>query len=205
MKGIQYLNDASGNPVRVVVDLQLYGREFALFLQQLEAKYEPKTTNSQAASSIFTNVRPPVVGDVTSAISSNFPSVSVGGSKVEKLLQTARSYIGTPYVTGGTTSSGMDCSGFTMVCFQSIGIALPRVSRDQTGVGLAVNRENIQAGDLMFFATTTPGRINHVGIASNVGGGTVKFLHASSSRGIMEADMSLDYWKKAYMTARRVI
>jgi cell wall-associated NlpC family hydrolase len=86
-----------------------------------------------------------------------------------------------------------------------IGLNIPRVSRDQATIGTAVSFQDVQAGDLIFFATGTPNYINHVGVISEVAGGEVKFIHASSSKGVMESSMSLDYWRKAYMTARRVL
>jgi len=198
MKGIQYINDNAGNPIKVVVDLQLYGKEFALFLQQLSAKYE--NTNNNSSNSLFggdNQTRPS--GDVVGPIGNN------SSTKVSKLLQTAQSFLGTPYRTGGTTSSGMDCSGFTQTVFNAIGIKLPRVSRDQSTVGQSIAKSSLQVGDLLFFATSTPNVINHVAVVSNTTGGQVKFLHASTSRGVMEADLALDYYQKAYMTARRVL
>ncbi len=196
MKGIQYINDNTGKPIKVVLDLQLYGKEFALFLQQLSQKYE--NTNSNASNSVFggDNSPPRPSGDVVAPM---------GNSKVSKLLQSAQSFVGTPYRTGGTTSSGMDCSGFTQTVFSIIGIKLPRVSRDQSTVGQAISKNALQVGDLLFFATSTPNVINHVAVVSNTSGGAVKFLHASTSRGVMEADLALDYYQKAYMTARRVM
>jgi cell wall-associated NlpC family hydrolase len=192
--GIQYVNDNSGNPIKAVVDIRLHANEFAAFLQQVAAK-ERAQTNKNSSNSLFGG------GGITPPNNQNN-----NASKVNQLLNEARKYIGTPYRTGGTTTSGMDCSGFTMMAFKSIGVNLPRVSGDQTAVGQAIAKNQLQAGDLLFFATTTPNRINHVGIVASVeSNGNVKFLHASSSRGVMEANMSLDYWQKAYMTARRII
>jgi len=192
--GIQYVNDNSGNPIKAVVDIRLHANEFAAFLQQVAAK-ERAQTNKNSSNSLFGG------GGITPPNNQNN-----NVSKVNQLLNESRKYIGTPYRTGGTTTSGMDCSGFTMMAFKSVGVNLPRVSGDQTAVGQAIAKNQLQAGDLLFFATTTPNRINHVGIVASVeSNGNVKFLHASSSRGVMEANMSLDYWQKAYMTARRII
>lgn len=192
--GIQYVNDNSGNPIKAVVDIRLHASEFAAFLQQIAAK-ERAQANKNSSNSLFGG------GGITPPNNQNN-----NVAKVNQLLNEARKYIGTPYRTGGTTTSGMDCSGFTMMVFKSIGVNLPRVSGDQTAVGQAIAKNQLQAGDLLFFATTTPNRINHVGIVASVEStGNVSFLHASSSRGVMEANMSLDYWQKAYMTARRVI
>lgn len=185
--GIQYLNDSNGTPQKAIVDLRVFGKEFNQFLQQIAARVAAENANN---SNIY---RP------------EQPSNQLSG-KVEQLLSEARKYIGTPYRTGGTTSSGMDCSGFTMTVFKAIGVSLPRVSRDQAAVGTTVAKSQLRAGDLLFFATTTPNLINHVGIVSSVdASGKVLFIHASSSRGVMEADMSLAYWQNAYMTARRIV
>ncbi len=199
LNGIQYINDNNGNPSKAVVDLRLHAAEFNAFLQQIAAKERAQANNNNSSNSLFGGG-----GNVTPNNNSN--AIANANQKVNALLAEARKYVGTPYRTGGTTTSGMDCSGFTMVAFKAVGVNLPRVSRDQTAVGQTVAKQNLQAGDLMFFATTTPNVINHVGIVSKVEpSGEVKFLHASSSRGVMEATMALDYWQKAYMTARRIV
>ncbi len=190
LKGLQFVYDSRGRRTKALVDLTQHGAEFAAFLQAVQKK-QASAQASYTGTSMFGN---------SSGSSSNSRS-----TKLQKLLNVAKSYLGTPYRTGGTTKSGMDCSGYTMTCFkEALSVSIPRVSRDQTTAGTAIAYADIQAGDLMFFATGTPGRINHVGIASRIENGVVYFLHASSSRGIMETNMSLDYWKKAYMTARNV-
>ncbi len=199
MRGIQYINDNNGARVKAIVDLTRYGKEFAIFLEELAKKYSDTQQNTNP---------PPVIGDNIAYIGSQSggQQPNVGRLvKINGLLQAARSFFGTPYRTGGTTSSGMDCSGLTQTVFKMVGINIPRVSRDQAGVGSPVSYNDLQAGDLVFFATGTPNQVNHVGVVSSNEKGEVKFIHASSSRGVMEASLSLDYWRKAYMSARRVV
>ena len=204
MRGIQFVYDSQCNKTTAVVDLRRYGNEFALFLDELAKKSSnPKPTNNPNNNN---NNTTPVIGDTISNIGAGGSSINTQVLKVNALLKKARSYYGVPYRTGGTTSSGMDCSGFVQTAFKAIGVNLPRVSRDQARAGTSVSKDELKEGDLLFFATGTPGRINHVGIVTNVSNKEdIKFIHASSSRGIMETSMAISYWERAYMNAKRVV
>lgn len=117
------------------------------------------------------------------------------------VAQTAKSYSGVPYVWGGTSPSGFDCSGFTHYVFLKNGIIIPRVSADQYYAGVWVDKSQLQIGDLVFFTTYKPGP-SHVGIY--IGNG--KFIHASSGAGrITISDMNNPYYKECYIGAKRVI
>lgn len=95
----------------------------------------------------------------------------------DKIKEEAVKYLGVPYVYGGTTTKGFDCSGFTQYVFKNVGVDLPRVASSQANIpnGITVSKDNIQAGDLLFFSYGGGG-IGHVGIALDDG----KYVHAST-------------------------
>lgn len=108
--------------------------------------------------------------------------------------------IGTKYVSGGISTNGFDCSGFTMYVFDKIGINLPHQSGSQYQMGTAISRDDIRAGDLVFFNTSGKG-VSHVGIYVGEG----KFAHASTSRGVTISSLSDSYYVKRYVGAKRIM
>lgn len=126
------------------------------------------------------------------------PKQQVSRSSSSTLVDNALSLKGVPYVFGGTSKSGFDCSGYTQYVFKGSGISLPRSSSEQFNMGSSVKKEQLQAGDLVFFTTYTEGP-SHVGIY--LGGGN--FVHASNS-GVRTTSLSDSYYASRYVGARRV-
>lgn len=128
-------------------------------------------------------------------------TLSVGSvsadSKMDDVIDTA---IGTKYVSGGTTTKGFDCSGFTMYVFNKIGIKLPHQSGAQYKMGQAIDKGDLREGDLVFFNTSGKG-VSHVGIYV----GNDKFAHASSKRGVTISNLSDSYYVNRYVGAKRIM
>lgn len=123
-----------------------------------------------------------------------------GSGFVDALLATATMLTGTPYRNGGSDPQGFDCSGFVQWVFARHSKALPREVRDQWQIGKKVDRDEVRAGDLVFFETVSRGA-SHVGIA--LGGD--RFVHAPSSRGVVRVErFSTSYWSPRWVGARRV-
>jgi len=123
-----------------------------------------------------------------------------GNSPVLPLLRAqAERWRGVPYRLGGSSETGVDCSAFVQITFRSrLGVDLPRTTEALAREGERVDRSELQAGDLVFFKTGF--RQRHVGIYM----GGKRFLHASTSRGVMTSSMNNVYWKERYWKARRI-
>ena len=121
------------------------------------------------------------------------------------LLDTAFSYLGTPYKHAGVTRKGMDCSGFVSTTFKAIDVPLSRSSQEMATQGKRIKLKNVRVGDLLFFKTLRHNRISHVGMVVDVQDGEIKFIHASSKRGVVISSLSENYYKKAFRMAKRVM
>ncbi|HGN1705946.1 TPA: bifunctional murein DD-endopeptidase/murein LD-carboxypeptidase [Providencia rettgeri] len=117
-----------------------------------------------------------------------------------KIMKQYANWKGVAYRLGGTTKSGIDCSSFVQrTFFEQFGVELPRTTSEQESSGKSVKRNNLKAGDLVLFKTGR--RMKHVGIYI----GDDKFVHASTSNGVIVSEMTNTYWSKRYYASRRII
>ncbi len=140
-----------------------------------------------------------------SSSSSKTPQSTANSSKtVKTAISTAKSYKGTKYKYGGMSKKGIDCSGLMFKSYEAAGLTLPRTSSAQSTTGKRIYIGELQPGDLVFFGAS-PGskKVTHVGMVISVSNGNIVFIHASTSRGVVESKMSEDYYKKRYIRATR--
>lgn len=122
------------------------------------------------------------------------------------VIETAKTYRGTPYKYGGTTRAGMDCSALVFHSYYAVGVNLPRRSEDQSKLGQKVNLNQVQPGDLLFFATgKKKNQVTHSGIVTEIAKDDIRFIHASTSLGVTEDYLSNRYWSGAFLFAKRIL
>ncbi|MBR2886036.1 MAG: C40 family peptidase [Clostridia bacterium] len=136
-------------------------------------------------------------------VTKNSTAVSSNASDVAKRIASdAYNYIGCRYSYGSSGPSAFDCSGFTSYLYKRQGYSLPRTSNSQGSYGTHVEKQNLTAGDLVFFSNRSDRKINHVGVYV----GNNNFIHASTSvRGVVIDNLGSDYYKRNYVTARRIL
>lgn len=144
-----------------------------------------------------------------SSCSSSKKVVSYSKNKIsiaDKVVANAVAFKGTKYKFGGVTKKGMDCSGVIFVAYKKENIQLPRVSRNMANHGDKIPLNKAKKGDLLFFRTNKSNRsINHVGLITSVENGQVKFIHSTTSRGVIISSLSENYWNKAFVKATKVL
>lgn len=131
-------------------------------------------------------------------------SVDTRGATPDKIIRTARGYLGVPHCMGGTTTKCMDCSGLLVRVFADHGITLPHSSEEQARYGKVIgDRASLLPGDLVFFIRTysTSRLITHSGIYLGDG----SFIHTSSSRGVVVTPIDDPWWSERYLFATRIL
>ena len=128
-------------------------------------------------------------------------STSEGSATGQQILAEAKKYLGTPYVYGGASPSGFDCSGFVYYVLKQVGYSPYRTPADQYNMGTYVEKSDLQPGDIVFFAGTYASGISHVGIYAGNG----QFIHSPNSRSpVSYSDLTSGYWANHYYGARRM-
>ena len=143
----------------------------------------------------------PSAAALNGSSSASAPSATPAGVSGAAILAQAQQYLGTPYVAGGASPSGFDCSGLVYFVLKQLGFSPNRTPASQFNQGTAVSRENLQVGDIVFFANTYSSGISHVGIYAGNG----QFIHAPNSRSTVSySDLTSGYWAQHYYGARRM-
>jgi len=124
---------------------------------------------------------------------------------VSNLIETATDNIGVRYKAGGTTKNGFDCSGLVFTTFDSQNIKLPRSSYEQSKIGKIIRLNDAQKGDLIFFKTNKSSQINHVGLITEVHSDEIKFVHSSTSKGVIISSTKEAYYQKSFTQINRII
>ncbi|MBE7047906.1 MAG: NlpC/P60 family protein [Ruminococcaceae bacterium] len=123
----------------------------------------------------------------------------LGGNRV---VQVAKQYLGTPYVYGGSSPSGFDCSGFTSFIYRKLGYTINRVAHDQLANGVAVNKTDLKPGDLVMFKRPGNSYVHHVGIYAGDG----MMIHAPQAGDVVKfTSITTGYYNNVYYAARRII
>ncbi|PIE51496.1 hydrolase [Candidatus Fermentibacteria bacterium] len=122
------------------------------------------------------------------------------GSVEHRMQAEIDSWMGTPYVYGGVSKNGVDCSGFTQAVYRSIDIEIPRRASRQAVAATNVSRGNLKYGDLVFFNTSGSG-ISHCGIYLGNG----EFVHSSTSRGVVKDLLSHPYYASRFVQGGRFL
>lgn len=149
-----------------------------------------------------------VVAQNTSEDATEIVEVAVpAGNETQALflIDKASQYLGTRYRSGGTTSAGFDCSGLMCTTFKEINMELPRSSYEMARYGFKVDKTQAQKGDLIFFYTTSKSRISHVGMITEITDNDIKFIHSSTSSGVIISSLNEAYYSKRFVQISRVL
>ncbi|MBO0590666.1 C40 family peptidase [Cellulophaga sp. E16_2] len=144
------------------------------------------------------------------SVAKNLPNVYTEKPKnntiAESVISSALEFSGTRYKYGGTTKKGMDCSGLLYVAFGNQDISIPRTSYIIAEEGKDIRIKDVDKGDLLFFKTSKRSKkINHVGLVVSVDNDGIKFIHATTSRGVIVSSLKEGYWNYAFVKATRIL
>ena len=176
------------------------------FVELTEVPYENK--ESAKSPKFFRGGKSTGITPSAAALNGNSTSTNTTPTPVvpanvtgAQILAEAQKYLGTPYVSGGASPAGFDCSGFVYYVLKQLGYSPSRTPAAQFNLGTTVSKENLKVGDIVFFANTYISGISHVGIYAGNG----QFIHSPNSRSTVSySDLTSGYWANHYYGARRV-
>ena len=141
---------------------------------------------------------------IENTTSTSKPNADISKSRKE-IIAFAKKLVGTPYLYGGITTKGFDCSGFTSYVFQNNGYSLPRTAQGQSERFEKVKMTAAEPGDLVFFGSSKT-NISHVGIVISEKGQPLEMIHASTSRGVIMGKVEADpYWSPRLQFVVKVV
>lgn len=180
---------------------------FALLLGACGSTKNSKTTEERRISvAAADHLRRGEVPEEKSITSTTNRTESKNLSKADEVINTALTFSGVRYKFGGTTRKGMDCSGLLYISFGEHDVKLPRTSIHMAEEGKKIRIKDVAKGDLLFFKTNKRAkRINHVGMVVKVENDEIKFIHASSSRGVTVSSLREGFWNHAFVKATRIL
>ncbi|WP_432672780.1 C40 family peptidase [Flavobacterium sp. SM2513] len=177
--------------------------DVAVVTEQPVKKEKKKATTKPAKStkSTATNLK-----NVISDVNADDIEISEPENYVAvQMINNAMEFLGVRYRGGGTSLDGMDCSGMVTAVYNLFDMSIPRSSRDMASVGEKVEKSEVKKGDLIFFKTNGRRVINHVGMVVDVIGDEIKFIHSSTSLGVIISSTKESYYKKTFAQVNRVL
>ena len=176
-------------------------KEMDVPVESTTAKVETTEIKKESGTGKGPNYRKEDVAEpsglqVKYAVLLNTPAEEV---KNKKMFEFIDDWYGTPYRLGGSNKKGIDCSAFTQFLFTAVyGLSIPRTAREQYNLTSRISRTQLKEGDLIFF--NTRGGISHVGVYLQ----NNKFVHASTSGGVMISDIFDEYWARKFVGVGRL-
>lgn len=164
--------------------------------KKTESKSE-KTIKSVPTSSLKNVISDVNADDIDITEPENYVAV--------QMINNAMEFLGVRYRGGGKSTDGMDCSGMVTAVFNLFDMAIPRSSRDMATVGEKVETSDVKKGDLIFFRTNGRSVINHVGMVVDIIGDEIKFIHSSTSQGVIISSTKESYYQRTFAQVNRVL
>lgn len=172
------------------------------------SKSSKKSSKKSEASATSKNVKAPVSNLKNVISDANAEDIEISAPEnyvAVQMINNAMQFLGVRYRGGGTSPDGMDCSGMVTAVYNLFDMSIPRTSRDMATVGEKIDSSSVKKGDLIFFKTNGKRVINHVGMVVDIIGDEIKFIHASTSRGVIISSTKESYYSRTFAQINRVL